>query len=73
LDKVTAANTVDHITPHRGDDRLFWDRENLQALCPTCHSAIKQREEARGFSDVLDADGWPADARHPANAGGERA
>lgn len=31
------ATVVDHIVPHRGDKRLFWDSENWQALCATCH------------------------------------
>ena len=35
---------VDHIIPHRGDKDLFWDRENWQALCKTCHD----RKTARG-------------------------
>jgi len=41
------ANTVDHIIPHRGDDRLFWDRTNWQALCARCHNSHKQRQERR--------------------------
>ena len=32
------AATVDHIVPHRGDESLFWDEGNLQALCASCHS-----------------------------------
>jgi 5-methylcytosine-specific restriction endonuclease McrA len=28
---------VDHIRKHDGDPALFWNRENLQALCPVCH------------------------------------
>lgn len=39
------ATVVDHITPHRGDERLFWDEANHQALCAPCHSSEKQREE----------------------------
>lgn len=30
---LTAARVVDHIVPHRGDMRLFWDQSNWQALC----------------------------------------
>jgi 5-methylcytosine-specific restriction enzyme A len=30
---------VDHIVPHRGDQRLFWDRSNWQAMAHACHSA----------------------------------
>ena len=35
--KYTKATVVDHITPHRGDMVLFWDRENWQSLCKRCH------------------------------------
>lgn len=43
--RVTAGVDVDHIVPHRGDLRLFWDRENLQALCHACHSEKTARGE----------------------------
>lgn len=36
--RVTAAAEVDHIVPHKGDEALFWDQENWQALCKACHS-----------------------------------
>lgn len=42
-----AASLVDHITPHKGDRRLFWDRRNWQPLCTPCHSGAKQRLERR--------------------------
>jgi len=45
-DVVTEATVVDHRVPHRGDQRLFWDRSNWQSLCSTHHSSDKQREEA---------------------------
>ena len=35
--KLTAATIVDHIIPHRGDQLLFWDKENWQPLCKDCH------------------------------------
>lgn len=38
LGLVVPAREVDHITPHRGDRRLFWDRTNWQGLCTRCHS-----------------------------------
>ena len=28
---------VDHIIPHRGDQKLFWDQNNWQSLCKSCH------------------------------------
>ena len=43
------ATVVDHITPHRGNRALFWDRANWQPLCTTCHSRNKQALE-RGLS-----------------------
>ena len=30
---------LDHIVPHRGDLRLFWDVRNLQGLCASHHAA----------------------------------
>lgn len=35
--RLTAATVVDHIIPHKGDEKLFWDEDNLQALCKSCH------------------------------------
>lgn len=43
--RVVEAKVVDHITPHRGDDTLFWDIDNHQSLCSPCHSSTKQQEE----------------------------
>lgn len=36
---------ADHIKAHHWDEALFWDEENLQCLCKTCHDSKKQREE----------------------------
>lgn len=44
------ATTVDHVIPHRGDHRLFWDKSNWQPLCNRCHNSHKQREERRAVS-----------------------
>ena len=38
LNKVESAKVVDHIIPHKGDDKLFWRRSNWQALCIVCHN-----------------------------------
>ncbi len=32
-----AATVVDHVTPHRGNKRLFWARSNWQPMCKRCH------------------------------------
>lgn len=65
-DRITPANTADHITPHRGDPDLFWLGE-LQSLCAPCHSAAKQQVETRGYHDICDSAGYPLDPNHPAN------
>lgn len=41
------ANVVDHIQPHRGNQKLFWSKANWQALCARCHNSHKQSEERR--------------------------
>ena len=47
-DVLTEATVVDHITPHRGDDSLFWDRANWQPLCKRHHDSDKQSSEKTG-------------------------
>ena len=34
---LRAATVVDHVVPHKGDSRLFWDQSNWQPLCKRCH------------------------------------
>ncbi len=36
---------VDHIVPHRGDERLFWDESNLQTVAKRWHDRVKQKRE----------------------------
>ncbi|WP_084638924.1 HNH endonuclease signature motif containing protein [Haliea salexigens] len=47
---VTTATDVDHIIPHKGDMRLFWDSSNWQPLCKRCHST-KTAAEDGGFGN----------------------
>ena len=42
--KAVAAQVVDHIIPHRGDETLFWDERNWQSLAKNCHDAKTWRE-----------------------------
>ena len=67
--RVTEACVVDHIVPHRGDSKRFWDPSNWQPLCAPCHNRHKQREERRGYDIRVGLDGWPVDPRHPTNRG----
>ena len=62
--RLTPATVVDHVIPHKGNQRLFWDRSNWAGLCTTCHSAVKQREERRGYAIGCDASGAPLDPKH---------
>ena len=43
--RYTAATDVDHIVPHRGYQKLFWDSSNWQALCHQCHSRKTANED----------------------------
>jgi 5-methylcytosine-specific restriction enzyme A len=31
------ATVVDHVTPHRGSNALFFDQANLRSMCKRCH------------------------------------
>lgn len=44
---VTPADTVNHRIRHEGNEELFWDMENLEAVCKSHHSRDIQREEAQ--------------------------
>ena len=37
--RTTPGFQTDHVVPHRGDLRLFWDENNWQTLCAACGSA----------------------------------
>ncbi|WP_417794603.1 HNH endonuclease [Terasakiella pusilla] len=40
---------ADHKVPHRGDPELFWDPDNVWAVCKRWHDSEKQRLEKRGL------------------------
>jgi len=58
---------VDHVTPHKGDPVLFWDTDNWQALCETCHNKHKQLKEKGKHSPACSQKGLPIDKDHPWN------
>jgi 5-methylcytosine-specific restriction protein A len=64
MGRVVAAVIVDHIIPHRGDKKLFWDVSNWQSLCKNCHDSYKQRLEKTGRVAGCDANGIPIDPNH---------
>jgi 5-methylcytosine-specific restriction protein A len=47
-EQVVLATQTDHIVPHRGNMKLFWDPKNWQSLCEGCHS-YKTATEDGGF------------------------
>ena len=67
--QFVAAEVVDHITPHRGDSAVFWDKANWQSLCKRCHDSAKQAEERSGIIRGCDLSGLPIDPRHPWRGG----
>lgn len=59
---ITPVDVVDHVEPHRGDMERFWNG-SLQSLCHTCHSSVKQREEAGNVAS-FDEHGEPVEGWH---------
>jgi 5-methylcytosine-specific restriction protein A len=47
--RYTKATVVDHIVPHRGDSKMFWDRNNWRALCKRCHDQKTGREDSNPY------------------------
>lgn len=50
LGRVRAATVVDHIKPHKGDKKLFWDRSNWQAMAKECHDRKTAKQDG-GFGN----------------------
>jgi 5-methylcytosine-specific restriction protein A len=48
VDHIRNCTTVvDHIKPHKGDEELFYDINNLQPLCKCCHDRKTAKEDSR--------------------------
>ena len=47
MGKYPAGNSavVDHKSPHRGDEQMFWDINNLQTVSKAYHDSEKQKQE----------------------------
>lgn len=50
--RVTPACVVDHVQPHKGDQDLFWDSTNWQALCQSCHNSKTAKEDMGSWSST---------------------
>jgi 5-methylcytosine-specific restriction enzyme A len=64
-----AANTVDHVVPHRGDWTAFVTGQ-LQSLSEPCRKSAKRQIELRGYRHDIGPDGYPLDPNHPLNRAG---
>lgn len=52
--RVSPAELVDHLYPHKGDRAVFWLRALWVSCCKACHDGPKQAAERRGQA-ALDA------------------
>ena len=54
-DKAVSATEVDHVIPHRHNitDELFWNEDNWQPLCKSCHSKKTNAEPHAGRRVVV--------------------
>jgi 5-methylcytosine-specific restriction protein A len=41
----TSRLVAHHKKPHRGNEHLFWDEQNVETVLKSCHDSIKQKEE----------------------------
>lgn len=56
---VEVATIVDHVIPHKGDEAMFFDPDNLQSLCKHCHDSDKRLEEQGKTVIRFGVDGYP--------------
>lgn len=56
---------VHHSVPHRGGQRLFWDKSKWVPLCTEHHNRDAQQIETRGYRGAVGDDGIPVDPNHP--------
>lgn len=59
LEADTSQLVADHIKPHKGSERMFWDADNIQTLCKTCHDGAKQASDKGSQRTTIGLDGWP--------------
>ena len=54
---TVAAVELDHVTPAHVDPSLFWNGDNLQALCSDCHLEKSIRERG-GVEESPERAAW---------------
>ena len=64
LGQITVATVVDHIKPHRGDEGLFFDWDNLRSSCKSCHDRYAAIKDLIGYVPGVGVDGLPVDDGH---------
>lgn len=64
---VRVATIADHMTPHKEDKELFFDPDNLQSLCKSCHDSVKKEQDISGSLRGSDVNGIPLDRNHQWN------
>ena len=64
--RTKAATVVDHRRPHHGNERLFFDPDNLRSMAKPCHDKFKQSAErgGAGFNAGCDKNGMPLNPGH---------
>ena len=68
--RVSPARILDHVIPHKGDSRLFWDPHNWQGLCDWCDRHIKTVIETMFEREEIEADELRLDRPLETVAGG---
>lgn len=56
--RITPANEVDHIEPHKGDRLKFWVGP-FRSLCKECHSRVTAQAEGKRVRPRIGTDGAP--------------
>ena len=64
--RLIAGVVDDAVSVPNGNGVLQRDPSNHQSLCASCHS-IKTNGQDRGWTNEMDADGYPLDPSHPSN------
>ena len=77
--KRAPSSHVDHRIAHKGEEALFFNAQNLQALCHSCHSekTVKRdggfgKERGSAPLKAVGEDGAPIDPTHPWFGGGDK-